>query len=296
MSLRNPFAPSLSSWCRSWASTPSSRRRSPLMCRLQSCETSWPLISMACQQVRPGSWAPVQSAYWRGLYKSYDSLWTWSASFGFYFEYQKCRVQVVFFTICPNNKVDKLKRLPNLWQQLESLIWKNKHLDQNPNKIQIPNINLQEDEGFLSSKWGYNLLMKCPIGTDGHITWSRSYTKRTEPNWDIRVKLKEPVVVVCHSFIPWRSTPQSTSKLVESSDSHHTLQPQLHLVTAACPGEIETVVRPTSHLLPRNAQVRRAAVWDHQFLSNQIFHLPSNRRANNHFEQRYDFRYDVISN
>ena len=66
MSLRNPFAPSLSSWCRFWASTPSSRRRSPLMCRLQSCETSWPLISMACQQVRPGSWAPVQSAYWRG--------------------------------------------------------------------------------------------------------------------------------------------------------------------------------------------------------------------------------------
>lgn len=110
-------------------------------------------------------------------------------------------------------------------------------------------INLQEDEGFLSSKWGYNLLMKCPIGTDGHITWSQSYTKRTEPNWDIRVKLKEPVIVVCHSFIPWRSTPQSTSKLVESSDSHHTLQPQLHLVTAACPGEIETVVRPTSHLL-----------------------------------------------
>lgn len=192
MSLRNPFAPSLSSWCRFWASTPSSRRRSPLMCRLQSCETSWPLISMACQQVRPGSWAPVQSAYWRGLDKSYDSLWTWSASFGFYFEYQKCRVQVVFFTICPNNKVDKLKRLPNLWQQIGSLIWKNKHLDQNLNKIQIPNANLQEDEGFLSSQWGYNLLMKCPLGTDGHITWNRSYTKRTEPNWDIRVKLKEP--------------------------------------------------------------------------------------------------------
>lgn len=232
MSLRNPFAPSLSSWCRFWASTPSSRRRSPLMCRLQSCETSWPLISMACQQVRPGSWAPVQSAYCRGLYKSYDSLWTWSASFGFCFEYQKCRVQVVFLYHLPKQQSWQTQKAPKpvttTW--ISDLKKQQKLLDQNPNKIQIPNINLQEDEGFLSSKWGYNLLMKCPIGTDGHITCSQSYTKRTEPNWDIRVKLKEPVIVVCHSFIPWRSTSQSTSKLVESLDSHHTLHPQ----TAPC--------------------------------------------------------------
>lgn len=145
MSLRNPFAPSLSSWCRFWASTPSSRRRSPLMCRLQS----W--VGGLGERLHEKFHLPYDLPLRR-----VDRLYQWLASKsvlevgllfkvpteeGYINPMTACEPEVLllvfvlstksavyrlcFYTICPNNKVDKLKRLPNLWQQLGSLIWKN---------------------------------------------------------------------------------------------------------------------------------------------------------------------------